>query len=108
MNEPRDLWDVHELCNANECSQYQYLSVWKEQTRVAILVVCVRTCFCFCRCAEALKRNKTLIASDQKEYQRELEKNYQRFHDSIKPMLAYNSEMHAADELENSTGNSTC
>ncbi|XP_055333628.1 dedicator of cytokinesis protein 7-like isoform X2 [Paramacrobiotus metropolitanus] len=60
------------------------------------------------RCAEALKLNKTLIAADQKEYQRELEKNYQRFHDSIKPMLQYNAEMLAADELENSNLNSTC
>ncbi|OWA50965.1 Dedicator of cytokinesis protein 7 [Hypsibius exemplaris] len=60
------------------------------------------------RCSEALKRNKTLIALDQKEYQRELEKNYQRFHDSIKPMLTYNQEMLAADELENSSTNSTC
>ncbi len=41
------------------------------------------------RCAEALKKNKTLIGSDQKEYQKELEKNYAEFKLKIDPFIEY-------------------
>ncbi|XP_033123079.1 dedicator of cytokinesis protein 7-like isoform X2 [Anneissia japonica] len=40
------------------------------------------------RCSDALRKNKTLIASDQKEYQKELERNYHRFTDRLTPLIA--------------------
>ncbi|XP_071954468.1 dedicator of cytokinesis protein 7-like [Antedon mediterranea] len=40
------------------------------------------------RCSDALRKNKTLIASDQKEYQKELERNYHRFTDRLMPLIA--------------------
>ena len=42
------------------------------------------------RCEDALKKNNKLIASDQKEYQRELEKNYKRFEDHLSPLFSLN------------------
>jgi len=42
------------------------------------------------RCEDALKKNKKLIASDQKEYQHELEKNYKRFEDHLSPLFSLN------------------
>ena len=39
---------------------------------------------------DALKKNKKLIASDQKEYQHELEKNYKRFEDHLSPLFSLN------------------
>lgn len=41
----------------------------------------------FLRCADALAKNKTLIGPDQRDYQRELERNYQRFTDQLAPLL---------------------
>nr|XP_039268691.1 dedicator of cytokinesis protein 7-like [Styela clava] len=38
-------------------------------------------------CSVALKKNKQLIGPDQKEYQRELERNYNRMTDELKPMI---------------------
>ncbi len=39
------------------------------------------------KCDDALKRNKKLITPDQKEYQKELEKNYARFHAHMAPLF---------------------
>ncbi|XP_050403789.1 dedicator of cytokinesis protein 7 [Patella vulgata] len=38
--------------------------------------------------SDALHKNKQLITSEQKEYQRELERNYRTFHDRIQPMIS--------------------
>lgn len=43
------------------------------------------------RCADALAKNKTLIGSDQQDYQRELERNYRRFTDQLAPLLVASS-----------------
>lgn len=37
---------------------------------------------------DALKKNRSLIKPDQAEYQKELEKNYQRFAEKLKPMIS--------------------
>ena len=37
---------------------------------------------------DALKKNRSLIKPDQYEYQKELEKNYQRFSEKLKPMFS--------------------
>lgn len=43
---------------------------------------------CLCnRCGEAVEKNKHLIALDQKEYQQELKKNYNRLRENLRPML---------------------
>jgi hypothetical protein len=39
------------------------------------------------RCADALRKNKTLIGADQRDYQRELERNYHRFTSSLMPLI---------------------
>lgn len=41
----------------------------------------------YCRCGEAVEKNKHLITSDQKEYQQELKKNYNRLRENLRPML---------------------
>ena len=43
--------------------------------------------FLFHRCDRALQKNKQLITPDQKEYQRELEKNYKRFLAHMSPVF---------------------
>lgn len=46
------------------------------------------SCVCIIfRCADALAKNKTLIGPDQRDYQRELERNYRRFTDQLAPLL---------------------
>ncbi|KAG8545616.1 hypothetical protein GDO81_020587 [Engystomops pustulosus] len=40
------------------------------------------------RCEDALRKNKTLIGADQREYHRELEKNYQRLRDALVPLTS--------------------
>uniref|UniRef100_A0A4W6CA09 Dedicator of cytokinesis 8 n=1 Tax=Lates calcarifer TaxID=8187 RepID=A0A4W6CA09_LATCA len=49
----------------------------------------LRLCFkeFIMRCGEAVEKNKHLITSDQKEYQQELKKNYNRLRESLRPML---------------------
>ena len=42
--------------------------------------------FCF-RCGEALERNKHLIGEDQREYQREMERNYITFKERLSRLL---------------------
>ncbi|XP_074836429.1 dedicator of cytokinesis protein 6 isoform X3 [Carettochelys insculpta] len=39
------------------------------------------------RCEDALRKNKSLIGPDQREYHRELERNYQRLRDALQPLL---------------------
>uniref|UniRef100_A0A8C9A8N2 Dedicator of cytokinesis 6 n=1 Tax=Prolemur simus TaxID=1328070 RepID=A0A8C9A8N2_PROSS len=49
----------------------------------------LRLCFKdFCkRCEDALRKNKALIGPDQKEYHRELERNYCRLREALQPLL---------------------
>ncbi|XP_022240544.1 dedicator of cytokinesis protein 7-like isoform X2 [Limulus polyphemus] len=42
------------------------------------------------KCSDALRKNRNLIGPDQRDYQKELERNYQRFTDRIAPMLRNN------------------
>lgn len=46
------------------------------------------------RCADALAKNKTLIGPDQRDYQRELERNYRRFTDQLAPLLIAGTSSH--------------
>ncbi|XP_072019097.1 dedicator of cytokinesis protein 7-like isoform X1 [Amphiura filiformis] len=39
------------------------------------------------KCGDALRKNKNLITPDQREYQRELERNYHRFTDRLMPLI---------------------
>ncbi|KAG7268748.1 hypothetical protein CRUP_034582 [Coryphaenoides rupestris] len=39
------------------------------------------------RCEDALRKNKSLIGPDQKEYHRELERNYHRLKESLQPLI---------------------
>ncbi|XP_011297900.1 dedicator of cytokinesis protein 7 [Fopius arisanus] len=41
------------------------------------------------RCLDALRRNKNLIGPDQRDYQRELERNYQRLTERLAPLIAW-------------------
>ncbi|KAG8238879.1 hypothetical protein J437_LFUL018440, partial [Ladona fulva] len=43
------------------------------------------------KCADALRKNKNLIGPDQRDYQRELERNYHRFTDRLMPLITINS-----------------
>ena len=42
------------------------------------------------RCSDALKKNKELVGDDQKEYQRELERNYKSIHGKLMPLISSN------------------
>lgn len=48
--------------------------------------VFTRACFP-CRCGDAVEKNKHLITSDQKEYQQELKKNYNKLKENLRPMI---------------------
>lgn len=39
------------------------------------------------KCYDALKKNKNLIGSDQKDYQKELERNYAKFTERLAPLI---------------------
>ncbi|XP_038048648.1 dedicator of cytokinesis protein 7-like isoform X3 [Patiria miniata] len=39
------------------------------------------------KCGDALRKNKNLICHDQREYQKELERNYHRFTDRLMPLI---------------------
>ncbi|KAJ3598731.1 hypothetical protein NHX12_000674 [Muraenolepis orangiensis] len=39
------------------------------------------------RCEDALRKNKTLIGSDQKEYHREMERNYNKLKEALGPLI---------------------
>ncbi|XP_060697150.1 dedicator of cytokinesis protein 8 isoform X2 [Hemiscyllium ocellatum] len=49
----------------------------------------LRLCFkeFIMRCGEAVEKNKGLIATDQKEYQQELKKNYNKLKENLRPMI---------------------
>ncbi|XP_041134364.1 dedicator of cytokinesis protein 7 isoform X3 [Polyodon spathula] len=40
------------------------------------------------KCEDALRKNKSLIGLDQKEYQRELERNYHRLREALQPLIS--------------------
>ncbi|XP_058891186.1 dedicator of cytokinesis protein 7 isoform X2 [Acipenser ruthenus] len=40
------------------------------------------------KCEDALRKNKSLIGLDQKEYQRELERNYHRLKEALQPLIS--------------------
>ncbi|XP_076463063.1 dedicator of cytokinesis protein 7-like isoform X1 [Babylonia areolata] len=40
------------------------------------------------KCADALHKNKTLITPEQRDYQRELERNYHSFREKLQPMIS--------------------
>uniref|UniRef100_A0A452UHH8 Dedicator of cytokinesis 7 n=1 Tax=Ursus maritimus TaxID=29073 RepID=A0A452UHH8_URSMA len=42
---------------------------------------------CQIQCEDALRKNKSLIGPDQKEYQRELERNYHRLKEALQPLI---------------------
>ena len=44
------------------------------------------------KCSDALRKNKNLIGPDQRDYQRELERNYQRFTDRLAPLITLNGD----------------
>lgn len=39
------------------------------------------------RCGEAVEKNKRLITADQREYQQELKKNYNKLRENLRPMI---------------------
>lgn len=41
------------------------------------------------KCLDALRRNKNLIGPDQRDYQRELERNYQRLTERLTPLIVW-------------------
>ncbi|KAL1463566.1 hypothetical protein WDU94_015306 [Cyamophila willieti] len=41
------------------------------------------------KCNDALRKNKNLIGPDQKDYQKELERNYHRFTDKLMPLITF-------------------
>lgn len=49
----------------------------------------LRLCFkeFIMRCGEAVEKNKRLITADQREYQQELKKNYNKLRESLRPMI---------------------
>jgi len=58
------------------------------------VTVNVHQSVCPCgRCGDTLQRNKALIGIDQKDYQRELERNYHQIKDKLSPLIS--SSMHA-------------
>lgn len=44
-------------------------------------------CYFPCRCEDALRKNKSLIGPDQKEYHRELERNYIKLKEALGPLI---------------------
>jgi hypothetical protein len=54
------------------------------------LQIKLRDCFKdFCKkCGDALRKNRVSICPDQKEYQRELERNFHRFTERLAPMIS--------------------
>jgi len=44
------------------------------------------------RCGDALRKNRSLIGADQKEYQKELERNYYKFTEKLAPLISSNGQ----------------
>ncbi|XP_077861413.1 dedicator of cytokinesis protein 7-like [Saccoglossus kowalevskii] len=58
------------------------------------------------KCEEALHKNKSLIGPDQKEYQRELERNYHWFTERLKPLICNRMGTIKRNPRSRSTGSS--
>jgi len=69
------------------------LSISSSSPPSACLQNKLRSCFkeFVKRAGDALRKNKSLIGPDQKEYQKEMERNYQRFRERLAPMLCNGS-----------------
>ncbi|XP_069623253.1 dedicator of cytokinesis protein 6 isoform X7 [Ranitomeya imitator] len=67
-----------------------FLSEIPEDPRLYRLHNKLRLCFrdFTKRCEDALRKNKTLIGADQREYHRELERNYQRLREALAPLTS--------------------
>ncbi|XP_073510331.1 dedicator of cytokinesis protein 6 isoform X7 [Phyllobates terribilis] len=67
-----------------------FLSEIPEDPRLYRLHNKLRLCFrdFTKRCEDALRKNKTLIGADQREYHRELERNYQRLREALSPLTS--------------------
>ncbi|XP_066449720.1 dedicator of cytokinesis protein 6 isoform X4 [Eleutherodactylus coqui] len=67
-----------------------FLSEIPEDPRLYRLHNKLRLCFrdFTKRCEDALRKNKTLIGPDQREYHRELERNYQRLREALAPLTS--------------------
>ncbi|XP_056426443.1 dedicator of cytokinesis protein 6 isoform X6 [Hyla sarda] len=67
-----------------------FLSEIPEDPRLYRLHNKLRLCFrdFTKRCEDALRKNKTLIGADQREYHRELERNYQRLKEALTPLTS--------------------
>lgn len=52
------------------------------------------------RCSDALRKNKNLIGPDQRDYQRELERNYHRFSDQLVPLVTLRSAQERFNSLK--------
>lgn len=48
----------------------------------------IKLFFYIFRCHDALKKNKNLIMADQKDYQKELERNYATFTQRLAPLIS--------------------
>ncbi|XP_038219758.1 dedicator of cytokinesis protein 7 [Zerene cesonia] len=59
------------------------------------------------KCQDALKKNKNLISSEQREYQRELERNLQRFTARLEPLVALRPLASHVAHLANGVSNRT-
>ncbi|XP_059617297.1 dedicator of cytokinesis protein 7 [Phlebotomus argentipes] len=59
------------------------------------------------KCHDALKKNKNLILPDQKDYQKELERNYQRFTERLAPLITISPTQAAAVINSGNSGKST-
>ncbi|XP_069126839.1 dedicator of cytokinesis protein 7-like isoform X2 [Argopecten irradians] len=57
------------------------------------------------KCSDSLHRNKTLITSDQREYQRELERNYHALKEKLHPMISSNASTLRRPKHHKSRGN---
>ncbi|XP_069184988.1 dedicator of cytokinesis protein 7 isoform X16 [Procambarus clarkii] len=55
------------------------------------------------KCYDALRRNKTLIGPDMREYHRELERNYSRFTEGLAPMITVNHPTRSSSTSASST-----
>lgn len=50
-------------------------------------MLCFSSLVVGCRCHDALKKNKNLIGTDQRDYQKELDRNYKRFTERLQPLV---------------------
>lgn len=59
------------------------------------------------KCSDALKKNKNLIKFDQKDYQKELERNYARFTEGLSPFITLSPSQTKAVVNSNGYGKAT-